>query len=442
MSAAPIKIPRFRASELKDDFFEPAELPETSEKVREILSAVRTEGDAAVERYAAAFDGWDGRPLRVGEAEIAAARAALEEESPELAQSLRTAATNLRGFANRQLSQYQDFEAEISSGVYLGQRVVPIANVGLYVPGGRYPLFSSLLMSAVPALAAGCGRVFLCSPPRKDPGTGKALGIDRAVLACCDILGVREVYEAGGAQAIAAMAYGTATIRRADMIAGPGNRYVTMAKREVSGFCGIDFLAGPSEVLIVADDSSDPCWVAADMVAQAEHDADAQAILVSLDGTLFDKVEAEVERQLASLPTAAVARESLARNAAFVLAASEDEAAAVADRKAAEHLELAMRYPESISKKLSNFGSLFIGHHAAEVFGDYASGINHILPTHGTSRFTAGLSVRNFLKLPTTLRAKQGTGLERIAKASIAMAEAEGLAGHAAAARARTGADC
>jgi histidinol dehydrogenase len=337
--------------------------------------------------------------------------------------ALDAAAANLERFARRQRADCRDFRLDVAPGVTAGQRLLPIERAGIYVPGGRHPLVSSLLMAAVPARVAGVPRIVVCSPPRRD---GR---VAPAVLAAAAILGLDEVYALGGAQAVAAMAYGGGGVPAVDKIVGPGNLYVTLAKREVFGRVGIDLPAGPSEIAILADASARPGWVAADLLAQAEHDPLAVPLLLTTSRKLAAAVDAQLERDLRRLPTAAAARRSLEDNGAILLAPDLARAVAFLNRLAPEHLELQVADPQRWAGRCTAFGSLFIGALAAEALGDYSSGLNHVLPTAGAARYCGGLSVRDFLRFATTLRVDE-RGLRRIAPAARALAQAEGLAGH------------
>ena len=342
--------------------------------------------------------------------------------------------------------------------MFTGQKTLAVDRAGAYVPAGRFPLLSTVIMTLTPAAAAGVKDVILCTPPRVHPddkasaekaGTGVSgkayIGgkpyADEGIMAAAYICGATKVFACGGAQAIAAMAFGTESIPRVDVIVGPGNKFVAEAKKLVYGTVGIDMVAGPTEVFIIADSSANPAWVAADLLAQAEHDIVAQPVLATPDENLAKAVAEEIEKQLASLETKETACASINNCGRIIITDSLEQAAEFANRKAPEHLELAMEDSEArqkIQNLVHNYGSLFIGHTAAEVFGDYAAGLNHTLPTSGSARFTGGLSVRCFLKTVTTLRAKNGSeGAVASAKASGFIGDAEGLAAHARAARIR-----
>lgn len=403
--------------------------PDDEATVRAVLDAVRREGDAALRRYTLQFDGVALGAVRVPASEIEHAASSL---SGPLAEAVDLAAANIRAFAERQREELHDFAMDVRPGVRCGQRVVPIARAGIYVPAGRCPLFSSLLMAALPAQVAGVTDVAVCSPPGPD---GR---VHPLILAVAGRIGIGEVCRVGGAQAIAAMAYGTETVRRVDKIVGPGNRFVALAKKAVYGDVGVDLVAGPSEILIVADEAADPGLVAADLLAQAEHDVDAAAVLVTDSARLAGAVLEEVNVRLPGLPTCAVAEESLRRKGRIVLVDGLEEAVAIADRKAPEHLALHVRDAAVWVGRFRNYGSVFIGARSAESLADYAAGINHILPTAGSARFASGLSVRDFLKVQTTLEVG-AAGPGAVGRAARLMAEAEGLAGHGASVAVRDG---
>ena len=398
------------------------------ERVAGMIQNVRTRGDEALAEYGVRFDGCARTALRVSREEIDAARARLTDQ--ELA-DLERAAASIRGFALAQKACLTGLEdLSLTPGVRLGHRVIPVGSCGCYVPGGSYPLFSTALMLIVPARAAGVERVVACAPAAK--GTDC---IHYKTLAAMDLAGADEIYAVGGAQAIAALTYGTESIRPVDVIVGPGNQYVAEAKRQCCGKVGIDFVAGPSEVMAIADDSADPRILAADMLAQSEHDRLAQGVLVTTSRALGQAVLREVERQLETLETADIARASWERYGQVILADSLEEAAGIANARAPEHLEVILR-DEGILPRLVNFGSLFIGQEAGEVFGDYASGPNHTLPTMGAARYTGGLWVGTFLKVCAFQRCGR-EGVRQLAPLAARMARGEGLAAHARAAEVR-----
>ena len=397
---------------------------ETSEEVDGIVAAilddVRTRGDEAVVELTLRLDRLDlaTTSMRVGADEIAAAVDAVD---PATLDALRTAHDRIASHHARQ--RPSDDRYTDALGVELGTRWTAISAVGLYVPGGTASYPSSVLMNAVPAKVAGCGRLVMCVPAPDGV-------LNPLVLAAADMAGVDEVYRIGGAQAVAALAYGTRTIASVDKIVGPGNAFVAAAKRRVFGHVGIDMVAGPSEVLVVADAENDPDWLAADLLAQAEHDASAQSILMTDDRALAEAVAHAVERQLASLPRAATARESWERQGAIVVVPDLEAAVPLIDRIAAEHLELAVADPDALLDRITHAGAVFLGRHTPETIGDYVGGSNHVLPTARSARFSSGLGTLDFMKRTSVLRC----GPEQLAAlgpAAIALAEAEGLGAHA-----------
>ncbi len=381
-------------------------------EVRRIVEDVRRNGDRALRRCAAKWDGLKKNDsLRVSESEV---RAAWRSAAPEFRKALRQAAARIRQFAEWQRPTPWK---RSSGGISLGQMIRPLESVGCYVPGGRYPLVSTLLMTVIPAQVAGVRNIRVVSPnPRPE------------VLAGAAMLGVKEFYRIGGAQAVAALAYGTETIPRADKIVGPGNSYVTAAKKLVSHDCAIDMLAGPTEVLILSHDGKAE-FIAADLVAQAEHDPDALAVFVTTSRTLAKSVAREVEKLAAANPTA---KESLSRQGAILLAKSREQALGWANQAAPEHITVSARDLPMIR----NAGSVFVGDYSAQAAGDYASGPNHVLPTGGAARFRGGLSVLDFVKVITVQQLSR-KGLQGIAPAIQALAEIEGLQAHALSIRVR-----
>lgn len=414
---------------LKQAAARPAEeVEERGQKVAEIIRNIRTRGDSALIEYNTRFDGNRRAALRVTREEIDAAYAQMTRQELD---DLRQAAENIRRFALAQRNCLTELDGFSNvTGSVLGHRVIPVSSCGCYVPGGSYPLFSTALMLIIPARAAGVRRVVACAPAVK--GTES---IHYKTLVAMDIAGADEIYAAGGAQAIAALAYGTQQIKAVDVIVGPGNQYVAEAKRQCYGQVGIDFFAGPSEVLAIADDSADPRILAADMLAQSEHDRLAKGIVVTTSRALGEAVLQAVEEQLSTLETAEIARASWETYGEVVLAASLEEAAEIANDYSPEHLEVIVR-DESILPGLVNFGSLFIGQETGEVFGDYASGTNHTLPTVRAARYTGGVWVGAFLKVCTFQR-YQPAAMREIAPLVSRMAQGEGLAAHARAAELR-----
>jgi histidinol dehydrogenase len=388
--------------------------------VRAIVSDVTARGDAALVEYSRKFDrvDLDKGSLRVGAAEIDAAAARCERTA--LA-ALRLAHQRIEAYHRRQLPQDQRFTDAI--GVELGYRWTSVAAVGLYVPGGTAAYPSSVLMNAVPAKVAGVGRLVMTVPAPDGE-------LNPLVLAAAQLAGVDEIFRVGGAQAVAALAYGTESIRPVDKIVGPGNAYVAAAKRLVFGKVGIDMIAGPSEVLILADSSANPDWVAADLLAQAEHDTAAQSILITDDAALADDVERALLAQLSTLRRDATARASWRDYGAILLVRDLDEAIPLVDAIAPEHLEIMAADAEGLADKVRNTGAIFIGAHTPEAIGDYVAGSNHVLPTARSARFSSGLGVLDFMKRTSILKC----GAEQLAQlgpAAIALGEAEGLDAHA-----------
>jgi histidinol dehydrogenase len=395
------------------------ESPAVLEAVREIIAAVRREGDAGVQRFARRFDKNAPAQTQVRPEQIEGAYQRLRETEPALTEALELAANHIRRFAERQKAQCTDFEYEIAPGLIPGQRVIPVGRAGVYVPAGRFPLISSALMGVIPAVTAGVEEVVLVSPPMED-------GLpDWRILGTARLAGAHKVFAVGGAQAIAALAFGTETIPQADVIVGPGNKYVAAAKRLLFGTAGIDFVAGPTDVLIIAD--GNPDFAAADMLAQAEHDPDARARAVVPDQALADQILRCIEVRLATAPAA---KASLDAGGLIIVSPNMEESIRIANVIAPEHLELHVENPDLWLPRLSNYGSLFLGSLAAEVLGDYTAGINHTLPTAGNARFTGGLSVRHFLKFLTTLRCSPDTGWTEAVRGAEQIAGAEGLAAH------------
>ena len=397
---------------------------ETTETVDEavaaIIAEVRTHGDAALLRYTELFDRLclTADRLRVGADEIEAAVAGIE---PSLMAALDLAAHRIDAFHRMQVPN--DLRTTDASGLTLGMRWTPLDAVGLYVPGGKAAYPSSVLMNAIPARVAGVGRIAMCVP---NPDAV----LNPLVLAAARRAGVSEIYRVGGAQAIAALAYGTATIAPVDRIVGPGNAYVAEAKRQVFGRVGIDSIAGPSEVVVLADAANDPRRVAVDLLAQAEHDEAAQAILITDDPSFGDAVAAAVMAELATLPRAAIAGASWRSHGAIIVVRTWDEAVQLVNRLAPEHLQLMLPDAEAVFGRIRHAGAVFLGAYCPEAVGDYVAGPNHVLPTGRTARFASGLSVFDFLKR-TTWVAGNAEALARVGPAAIALAEAEGLGAHA-----------
>ena len=392
---------------------------EVGAAVAEIIRDVRTRGDEALIELSARFDRVALTPetLRIAPEEIAAASRAV---SAEVRRALETAHARIK--AHHEKQKPEDHVYRDALGVTLGTRWTAIEAVGIYVPGGLASYPSSVLMNAVPAQVAGVERIAMVVPTPDGH-------INAAILAAAEIAGVTEIYRVGGAQAVAALAYGTATIRPVYKIVGPGNAYVATAKRQVFGAVGIDMIAGPSEVLIIADRSANPAWVAADLLAQAEHGAGAQSILVTTEPALADAVEAEVERQLALLPRAEIAREGWQEFGAVITVASLDEAVELANRIASEHVEIALDDPVPLAAAIRNAGAIFLGHHTPEAIGDYVGGSNHVLPTAPSARFASGLGVLDFVKR-TSILGCDPSSLAALAPAAVTLAETEALDAH------------
>jgi histidinol dehydrogenase len=401
--------------------FEAAQDPAVEETTAAILEDVRGRGDAALLELTARFDGWSpGAPAEL-EVAIESAHAALRELPAAQRRALQFAAERIRTYHERQ--RQESWRVEEPDGTVLGQQVTPIDRVGLYVPGGLAAYPSSVLMSAVTAKVAGVPELVMVTPTPQGATCA-------AVLAAAAIAGVDRIFRVGGAQAIGALAYGTATIPAVDKIVGPGNAYVAAAKRRVFGRVGIDMVAGPSEVLVIADASADPDWIAMDLFSQAEHDEIAQAILVSADRALLDRVEASMRRQIATLPRRAIVEQSIERRGALIEARDLDDACAIANRIAPEHLELAVADPETIVARIRHAGAIFIGHHTSEALGDYCAGPNHVLPTSRTARFSSALGVYDFQKRSSLIRVSPA-GAIRLGEVAATLARAEGLEAHA-----------
>jgi histidinol dehydrogenase len=379
---------------------------ETDRRVAEIVNDVRQRGDEALLLYAHTFDGLDG-DIEISRKEMMAA--ARTVPAPVRA-AIRTAAKNIKAVAKRQVPR--GWKTRVGRGVTVEQRIVPLDRVGCYVPGGRYPLPSSLLMTAIPAAAAGVGEIVAVCP-RPEP----------VVMAAALEAGVSRLFRLGGAQAIAALAYGTQSVPRVDKIVGPGNRYVASAKALIAGDCGIDFFAGPTEILIVSS-RGPAAWIAADLIAQAEHDPDARAVLITPSGTLATRVAKAIDEQM---PADGPARESLATHGAIVVTTTLREAMDLANLAAPEHLVVD---DERLAKQVKNAGSVFVGPWSAQVAGDYAIGSNHVLPTAGAARVRGGLSAADFVRQITVQRLTS-KGLRGIGPSVVALARAEGLEGHA-----------
>jgi len=416
----------------------------TEKTVKKIIAQVRANGDAAVRKFASKFDKSSPQRLEVPLAEAKRALDQLRESDRTLVEAMELAALHIKRFSDKQREQFANFEFEMESGLVTGQRIIPVQRAAIYVPGGRFPLFSSVLMCMIPAFCSGVEEVILSSPP-----TGDGLP-DKKILAATMIASeitqnknVR-IFAMGGAQAIAALALGTESVPRADVIAGPGNKFVATAKRLLFGEVGIDFIAGPTDVLIIADGQATNGGIekaadlaGSDMLGQAEHDPDARARALVPNKELAEKIATAVELRLKTLSTEKTARASLDAGGLIIVYKTQEEAIKIANTIAPEHLELQIADVDNWIPKLKNYGSLFIGANSAEVLGDYSAGVNHTLPTKTSARFTGGLSMRHFLKTVTTLRCAQGEGFEKARNAAEILARAEGLEGHAQSAAAR-----
>ncbi len=387
--------------------------------VREILNGIRREGDSALLEYTRRFDRYDLTPdrLKVTREEISEAYGKVNEVEIE---ALKQAAGNIRKYHERQVQKSWEYEEE---GVTLGQVIRPLETVGIYVPGGKASYPSSVLMNAVPAKVAGVETVVMCSPAPDGHWSPHA-------LVAADLAGVSSIYKVGGAQAVGAMAYGTQTIPKVDKIVGPGNIYVALAKRLVFGVVDIDMIAGPSEILIVADDSARADFIAADLLSQAEHDEEAVPVLVTPSESLAHAVVEELEKQTGQLKRQSIIKESLARQCRLFVSASLDEAIDIANRIAPEHLELAVDDPRASAEHIKNAGAIFLGHYTPEAIGDYFAGPNHVLPTSGTARFSSPLGVYDFIKR-TSLISYTPAALKKAGPPVGVLAEMEHLDAHA-----------
>ncbi|MCH7661684.1 MAG: histidinol dehydrogenase [Euryarchaeota archaeon] len=400
---------------------------EVTESVHEILKAVRDRGNEALREFTREFDGVEREELRVGDDEIDSARANLSDEKRE---AIDHTISNVQAFHEKQRDHIEGFEAEFSPGVRLGQRIVPVESAGTYVPGGRHPLVAAPAMSIVPAVVAGVERVITCAPPQED-GT-----IQPAQLYAMDEAGADEIYCVGGAQAIGAMAYGTKTIPEVVKVTGPGNVFTTEAKRQVFGHVGIDFLAGPTEVLILADSTADPDLVATDLLAQAEHDPNSRPVLVTTDESVARESMDALSVQLPNLRTEETARECWEENGEVIVVPDLGEAVSTANDYAMEHLQVMTDEPHDLVKDLYNYGSLFIGEHSPVVFGDKTVGTNHSLPTQEVARYSGGIWVGTYLKVLTHQEAT-AEGAANVAPWAARICELEGTHAHQLSAEAR-----
>jgi histidinol dehydrogenase len=394
---------------------------EQNESVKSIIESVRSEGDAAIRRLSQQFDGVSVGELRVSEAEIEAAYAKVDES---FLAALREAAVRIRRFHEKQKrTSWMDLQPD---GSILGQVIRPLKRVGLYVPGGKAAYPSSVLMNAIPAMVAGVPEIVMVTPP----ATAGVEGIDPHILVAAAEAGVREIYRVGGAQAVAALAYGTESIPAADKVVGPGNIYVALAKRYVFGIVDIDSIAGPSEIVVLADDTADASYVAADLLSQAEHDEMASAILVTPSKALAEAVQAEVARQLETLPKRDIAAQSIRDNGAILTVASLEEGMRVVNQLAPEHLEIIAAEPFQYLSAIENAGAIFLGPYSSEPVGDYFAGPNHVLPTNGTARFSSPLNVDDFMKKSSVIYYSK-EALMQSGEQIMSLARHEGLEAHA-----------
>ena len=400
-----------------------------ADKVTEILRNVRERGDAALREYTERFDHASPESLIVTPDEMQEALETIRTTDPDFMGVLEKAAANIRKFHSRQVRN--SFIINDEPGIVMGQKVIPMDRAGLYVPGGTASYPSTVLMDVIPAKIAGVKEVILTTPPGRD---GK---INPAILAAASIAGADRIVKAGGAQAIAALAFGTESVPRVDKIVGPGNAYVAEAKRQVYGTVAIDMIAGPSEILVAADGKSNPVWLAADLLSQAEHDKVASAVLVTDSMELAEKVQEELERQIPMLERSEIARESIDRNGKIIVAENLRTVIDIANEIAPEHLELCVDNPFDLLDSIRHAGSIFLGRHCPEALGDYLAGPNHTLPTQGTARFSSPLSVDDFVK-KTQYTYYTKEALARAAKDVAVFAQKEGLTGHARSATIRT----
>lgn len=397
------------ADKITEDFYNDGQ--DVTDAVKEIIADVRQNGNSAVKKYSEKFDGIETDCRELSEEEIENAVKSLDDEVLE---ALKFSVRNVEEFAKAQLGSVKNTMVQ-ADGAILGHKIIPLEKVGCYIPGGNYPLPSTAIMTIVPAVVAGVKEIIAVSPKAKP-----------VTVAAAKLAGATKIFNIGGVQAIAALAYGTETIDAVDKIVGPGNKYVATAKKIVYGDCGIDFVAGPSEVMVVADNSANPEFVAADLLAQCEHDIDARAYLLCFDRDFAVKVDECARKFLETLQTADIARVSYEKSTAYVVKDLQ-EAVEIANKKAPEHLELCLNEVENSVDLFRNYGSLFIGNYSAEVFGDYVSGTNHTLPTGRAARYTGGLSVFDYVKIQTFQKIEN---VEKFAKYASILAEQEGLFAH------------
>ena len=422
-----IKILNYNSVRAEEIFARPVGIKDVSQTVSDIIQTVKLKGDAALKEFCKKFDGADLQSLEVGEEEITAATKSVE---PEFLRILKQAAANIKRFHIRQ--KRNGFAISKKDGTVIGQKITPIEKVGVYVPGGTAAYPSTVLMDVIPARIAGVNEIIMTTPPDKNGN------INPAVLAAAKIAGVDRIFKAGGAQAIAALAFGTESIPAVNKIVGPGNAFVAEAKKQVFGKVDIDMIAGPSEILIVADGKSNPVFVAADLLSQAEHDKMASAVLITDSEDLAEKVSAEIERQLILLPRKEIARASIDDNGKIIVADDIVKAIEISNEIAPEHLELCVDEPFKYLDLVSNAGSVFLGRYCPEALGDYFAGPNHTLPTLGTAKFSSPLSVDDFVK-KTQFTYYTEEALDKVSGKIARFAEKEGLTAHAKSATVRSG---
>jgi histidinol dehydrogenase len=406
-------------NEIEEAFFKYQETEEIK-TVKKIISDVKKNGDKALKKYTKQFDNIELDQIKISGIEI---ENAYKKAAKEEIKVIEEVSENIKIFAQKQKSQFNNFEFEIKNGVFTGQTIKPIKRVGVYVPGGNFPLVSTLLMCAIPAQVAGVTEIAVCSPPTYEGS------IHPLILSIAHILEMTEIYKLGGAQAIAALAYGTETVKNVHKIVGPGNKYVQAAKKEVSGTVGIDFIAGQTEIMIIADEIGEAKIIASDLLSQAEHDVEALPILATTSERLAKSVLKEIENQLSSLKTKNIAEQTITKKGIIILLDTIDDGIELANRRGPEHLEVQIKEAEKYKDKFNNYGTLFIGKYSAEALGDFSSGLNHTLPTNTTSKYTGGLSVKDFLKIQTTLKVTE-EGLTEIGPSAEKLAEIEGLHAH------------
>ena len=402
----------FNYNEIPDEFFANIEF-ETISSVNDIIDDVKKSGDGALIKYSRQFGDGLLDSLEVSKDEIKKAYKNVDKKTID---AIKTSIDNVKLFAQKQFECLKNLDTEYD-GIKLGHRIIPLKRAGCYIPGGNYPLPSTAVMTIVPAKTAGVKEVIACSPRIKD-----------VTIVACDMAGADKIYKVGGVQAIAAMAYGTETIQRVDKIVGPGNKYVTAAKKQIYGDCGIDFLAGPSEVLIIADESADARFTAADMLAQCEHDRDARAYLICFSHKFAKEVDKYAKEMLKQLKTSEIAKISYEKSFA-VVADNLEQSVEISEKRAPEHLELCIENARAKLDMFSNYGSLFLGNYSAEVYGDYCAGTNHTLPTNTVARYSGGLSVFDFLKVQTYQYADKNAA-KKLSKTAAIIAENEGLLAH------------